>query len=580
MAIYDKLVAANDEFAQMAMEHQVLDKESRFHGGIVDPANGLAWPSHGGTPKDMATWACALVNKDSRFYHDDELVHRLELAAEFMLRSQHEDGSISPPWTNLHSPPDTAFVVSGLAQVYALLSSHADRYERLQKVVADIYTFLERTIPVLLTGGCHTPNHRWVISSALGFMYKLTGRKELKARAEEWIAEGMDCTEDGEWTERSNGIYNAVSNIVLYYAAEQLERPELLEPVRRNLRMMAYLVHPDGEVVTDYSGRQDFGHAHDMSGYFLCAKLMAHRDQDPLFEALAELAGRSLKHPGGLPNHALLGLLRYPKLLESTVEASALPDSYGVILNGGFAREHYLSGMEAAGHHGRIYHSKLHPDFGAPIARYRRGATSTTVMTETNSFFALRHGAVRLLGVQIASSFGPGFVKPSRLETLDQGVRLSALEKKGYYGPVSKEDLPETASGLVSPWYLLPHHLRKVTHEQQHQVEIMLEETEIGWSIRVRCQREEPILTQISFVLGKEGVLAGGDLEQIAGETYFWKQGPVRLAAGADWIELEGGAYEHWAMGINNAGYPADYRTLLVNVLTPYDQTFELRLSR
>lgn len=383
--IYDKLVAMNDEFAQAAMEQQVLDPASRFYGGVIDPANGIAWPSHIGTPKDMAIWACALVNENSRFYHDETLLERLELAARFMLRSQHADGSISPPWTNLHSPPDTAFVVSGLAQVYELLYAHAVEYAPVRQAAEDIRLFLERTLPVLLTGGCHTPNHRWVLCSALGFMYRLTGRPELKERAEAWLAEGIDCTQDGEWTERSNGIYSAVSDIVLIFAAEQLELPELLEPVRRNLRMMAYLIHPDGEVVTDYSGRQDFGNPFDLSGYFLAAKWLANRDKDPLFEAIAELAGRSLRNPGGLPNHALLGLLRYPELRRPAVEPVALPEDYRVVLNRSFPRERYLSGIGAAGHHGRIYHSKLHPDFGAPIARHRHGKTSATVMTEANS---------------------------------------------------------------------------------------------------------------------------------------------------------------------------------------------------
>ncbi|MBW4840678.1 MAG: hypothetical protein KZY74_14890 [Paenibacillaceae bacterium] len=572
----------NDEFAQMAMEDQVLDPASRFYGGVVDPANGIAWPSHGGTPKDMAIWACALVNGDSRFYHEEMLVQRLEMAAEFMLRSQHDDGSISPPWTNLHSPPDTAFVVSGLAQVYQLLDAHAAGYARVRKAAADIRLFLERTIPVLLTGGGHTPNHRWVLCSALGFMFKLTGQAELKERAEAWLAEGIDCTQDGEWTERSNGIYNAVSDIVLILAAEQLERPELLNPVRRNLRMMAYLIHPDGEVVTDYSGRQDFGYPFDLSGYYLAAKWMAHRDKKPLFEAIAELAGRSLRHPGGLPNHALLGLLRYPELRERTVQPGRLPENYRVVINAGFPRERYLSGMEAAGHHGRIYHSKLHPDFGAPIARHRRGATSATVMTEANSFFALRHGKVRLLAVQLASAFAPGYVKLQQLEQLEQGqgYRLIATERKGYYAPVAKELLPETARGPVSPWFLLPHHLREITHEQQHRVEAEIKETEEGWSLRIRCEREEPILTQLSFLFGPESEMYGETVEQAASGIFYWKQGKVRLATGKDWIELDGGVNEHRAQGLNNTGYPAACRVLVVNLLTPYDRTFELKLSR
>lgn len=582
MEIYEKLVLANDDFVQDAMERQVLDTASRFYGGVADPANGLAWPSHGGTPKEMAAWACTLINEDSRFYHHEELLHRLELAAEFMLRSQHADGSISPPWTNLHSPPDTAFVVSGLAQVYELLNAHAAVYEQIRKAAADIRRFLERTIPVLQTGGCHTPNHRWVIASALGFMFKLTGRAKLKERAEQWLAEGLDCTEDGEWTERSNGIYNAVSDLVLYYAAELLGRPELLEPVRRNLRMMAYLIHPGGDVVTDYSGRQDFGRQSDLSGFFLILKLMEERDRDPLFAALADLAGEALGQPGMLPNNALIGYLRYPELRRRKVEPGPLPDRYKVVINGGFPRERYLQAMEAAGHGGRIYHSRLHPDFGAPVARQREGKTSVTVMAEANSFFALRHGEARLLGVQIGTSFGPGFVKfqtLERLERLGQGYRLRAEEYKGYYGPVPARDLPAAAGEAVSPWYLLPHHLREVTHEQKHEVELELAETGQGWSLRLCCRLPEVLMTQVSFIFGSEGAWFGEGVAPAGEGTYFWKDGRVRYSSGSDWIELEGGGHEHSAKELNNLSYPPDCRTLLVNLLTPYDRTFQLRLS-
>ncbi|WP_342774076.1 hypothetical protein [Paenibacillus oralis] len=265
-------------------------------------------------------------------------------------------------------------------------------------------------------------------------MYKLTGRAELKER-ERWLAEGIDCTEDGKWTERSNGIYNAVSDLVLYYAAELLDRPELLEPVRRNLRMMAYLIHPGGDVVTDYSGRQDFGRKSDLSGYFLILKLMEEHDRDPLFAAMAGLAGEALAQPGMLPNNALIGYLRYPELRRRQVEPGPLPDRYKMIINGSFPRERYLQAMEAAGHGGRIYHSRLHPDFGAPVARQREGKTSVTVMAEANSFFALWHGEVRLLGVQIGTSFGPGFVKFQTLERRGQGYRLRAEELKVTMAP-------------------------------------------------------------------------------------------------------------------------------------------------
>ncbi|MNZ97177.1 hypothetical protein D3C78_1164020 [compost metagenome] len=220
----------------------------------------------------------------------------------------------------------------------------------------------------------------------------------------------MDCTADGEWTERSNGIYNSVSDIMLYHASQLYGRPELLEPVRRNLRMMAYLLHPNGEVVTDYSGRQDYGESYTLASYLLVSSLMAWEDRDPMFAALAELAGQAADHPGWLPNNALVGYLLNPQLRELPVEACRLPEHYKIMINQHFPRKQYLSDMKAAGHRGRIYHSKLHSDFGAPIARLRSGKTSATVMTETSSFFALRHGDARLLAVQIASAFEPGYV--------------------------------------------------------------------------------------------------------------------------------------------------------------------------
>ncbi|MDQ8733540.1 hypothetical protein [Paenibacillus sp. LHD-38] len=574
--MYEKLVELNDFWAKEGASRQVLDQGSRYYGGVADAENGIAWPSHGGSPMVMALWVAALINKDSMLHHDEELASQLELGTQYMLRSQHADGTISPGWTNMHSPPDTAFVVVGLAQVYELL--RAEQWEPLRKSTANILLFLEQTIPALLTGGCHTPNHRWVLTAALGYMYKLTGRADLKERAHAWLAEGLDCTEDGEWTERSNGIYNAVSDVMLFHAAELLDKPELLEPVRRNLKMMAYMVHPNGEVVTDYSGRQDFGLSYTMESYFLVSRLMAQRDYNPIFEAIAELAGQSLKHPGWLPNNAMLSYLLRPELREHTIHPAELPTIYRMVLNRNFPRKRFLSEMDAAGHGGKIYHSRLHPDFGAPVARERDGKTSLTVMAEASSMFALRHGDAKLLAVQIGTSFEPGFVKMNELEVLEKGYKLTAVESKGYYGPVAEENLPLSAGSAVSPWYLLPHHLRETTHLQCHHVEAELRKTEHGWQLQLRCPEPDSMMTQVVFVFGSEGSFSGEGLTPIE-DAYFWKHGNVRYAAGEDWIEVDGGAHEHLVKTLRNTAIPAGCQSLVVNLMTPYNKTFDIKLS-
>ena len=99
-----------------------------------------------------------------------------------------------------------------------------------------------------------------------------------------------------------------------------------------------YLVHPDGEIVTDYSGRQDFGQKFTLADYYSIYQLMAVHDRDPLFAAMASLAGEAITHPGALPNNAMLNLLLHPALRESSVQPAELPTEYRKIINGDFNR--------------------------------------------------------------------------------------------------------------------------------------------------------------------------------------------------------------------------------------------------
>ncbi|MFM9277640.1 hypothetical protein [Paenibacillus jiagnxiensis] len=576
--MYMKLAESNDRAVEAGLSRQVLDPQSRYYGGTLDPGTGIAWVNHTtGTPTDMCYWGAALVNPDSAYYRDERLLARLLLATEFVLRAQHEDGSISPGWTNYHSPPDTAFVVVGYAQLYQLLTQQ--EWVPLQPVLDNMLLFLKRTIPVMLTGGVHTPNHRWVLCAALGFLYKLFGLEEAVQRADQWLAEGMDITPDGEWTERSNGIYNAVSDIMLIHAARLLDRPQLLDPVRLNLHMMVYLIHPSGEVVTDYSGRQDLGSIHDLSPYYLPYAILARHDKDPVFAGMAEWAGRSLADPGVSSVNVLVRMLLEPEFQQPFEATEDLPVKYEKILNGDFLRHGYLQNMEDAGHQGRIFHSRLHTDFGAPVARYRDGGTSVTLITETPSFFALRHGAVRLLAVQLASYFYPGYVPMQEMTKLPAGYRLAGEQKKGYYGPVEGALLPPTSKTPISPWYLLPHHIRPLTHEQTFRVEAEVQRTEEGWTLRLHGDEPGEVMTQLSFIFGREGSFTSGELQTVRENCYLWSGGNLRYVCGEDWIELTGGELGHLAATVREAKLQDNCKAVLVNFLTPFDKTFTITLS-
>jgi hypothetical protein len=575
--MYDKIVKLTDEWTKKTLQLQVLDTESKYYGGVIDEASGVARANHGGTPAIMSSWAASLVNPDSAYYRDMTLLNRLELAADFMLNRQHPDGTISLGSTNYNSPPDTGFVVGGVTLIYRLLQRQ--EWDALQPAIEKIKLFLERTIPAMLTGGCHTPNHRWVLVAALAKLHDIFPLPGLIRRADEWLAEGMDMTADGEWTERSNGIYNAVSDLTLFYAAESLNRPELLDYVRRNLRMMLYMVHPSGEVVTEYSGRQDFGQLSDMSNYFLIYRLMAAHDLDPEFAAMSDYAGQFLKDAGGGHNSPIMGYLLYPGMHLEDVERAPLPEKYAKLFNGQHPIKEDLARIPEVGHHMKILHSSMHLSFGAAVARHRDRETSVTMMARAPSFFSLRHGKARLLGVKLATSFSPGIVHFDELRQENGGYRLSALMDKGYNGPIPRRYLPDLPQNDgQSPWYLLPHQHRPMTHLQHFKVEAFIEQGDGEWSIRVKSDEREDVFTQLTFVLGAEGGLAGSGIVPIGQKRYMLKEGSFLYTAGDDSIEIGSGVYDHWLTELREDPHPAGCRYVHVNLLTPFDRTFTVRL--
>lgn len=575
-ATYKQLVHIYDEHTAAMLQRQVLDPTSKYVGGIIDET-GIARVNHLSTPSVLAVWASAFVNPDSRYYHDETLLAAFDKAADFILNRQHADGTISLGSTNYHSPPDTAFVVGGITQIYQLLEAHD--WAAVKPASAKLKLFLERTIPAMLTGGCHTPNHRWVITAALSLLYEIFQMPELVARADEWLAEGMDITHDGEWTERSNGIYNAVSDIALYHTGRVLNRPELLECVRRNLRMMVYLIHPSGEVVTDYSGRQDFGQTFDMATYFLIYRLMAAHDKDPLFAAMSDYAGTFIKHTEAVNNNALLGLLLYPEADISDLERTPLPDRYVQFINEHHPINEHLKQIDGVGHHMKIEHSSMHLAFGAPLVRIRELDQSVTIMPQTPSFFSLRHGKVRLLGIKLSTSFSPGIVKFAHL-TAEGGVyKLGIVLEKGYNGPIPRQFLPESAErSTLSPWYLLPHQHRPMTHLQTLELQVEITQGDGEWTIRILSDELEDVFTQLSFIFGDEGTVSGNDLAQADAGKYFLKSGSMKYAVDEDAIEISTGAYEHLLPVLREDQHPAGCKYVHVNLVTPFDRTFTVRL--
>src|SRR5262249_29546304 len=140
----------------------------------------------------------------------------------------------------------------------------------------------------LAQGGVHTPNHRWVVCAALAVLHDFHANPAYVKRINQWLAEGIDIDEDGQFDERSTLVYSPIVDHAFITIASKLVRKSLPNPVRRNLDLNFHLMHADGEMVTEISHRQDRDQIGDMGVYWFPMHYLALRDRNPRYAWVAK----------------------------------------------------------------------------------------------------------------------------------------------------------------------------------------------------------------------------------------------------------------------------------------------------
>lgn len=371
------------------------------------------------------TTAAAYTTAESRLYHDARLVPALDRLVAALLASQRPDGLFDVG--NLDSPPDTAFILKTLARAQFFLER--DNQPATAAVRAKLKTLILQAAEGVRQGGVHTPNHRWAICSALAQVHQLYPNQAYVDRIDDWLGEGLDINAEGEWAERSPNYTAHVNNPSILEVAVLLNRPALLDAVRRNLEMTLYYLEVNGELETVQSRRQDQAQRARkyLWEYYVPYRYLAGVDQNPRFAAavrrieqdfLAELGADATNMSSALVSH-----LQFAAMAKPMPAAADLPDNYAKV----FAQ--------------------------SGLARIRRGNVTATVfggndwhlglgvgsgLSTNPAFFKFRKGAAVLDSVRFSTGFfNTGFFYPQSLAvTGPNAYRLEQVLQVPYHLPL------------------------------------------------------------------------------------------------------------------------------------------------
>ncbi len=523
------VVKANDDAVTASISAQVLIGEHPFYGGIPDHRElYLAKTAARFIQQAMAAWCC----ESSRYFKHDRVLERIRLAVSFLEAQQSDDGNIALLTCNFNSPPDTGFVVHRVANAANIARRHgSSEIARLFK------PFLIRAGHGLVKGGIHTPNHRWVVSAALAQLNELYPDERFVERIDAWLAEGIDIDDEGQYTERSTGGYNATCDSAFLVMACKLKRPELLEPVRKNLDAMAYLLHSNGEVVTEVSNRQDRNTQVTMERYWFALRYMAITDANGLYSSMVQpLEPQAMELPL---------LMEYPELNAPLPAVTPIPDNYALDLP------------------------------GSGITRIRRGRLSATIAHRRNSrWISLHNGDAVINGIRFASSFfGEGQFRPREFERDGETLRFYQTVEEGYDQPVSDPDyLP----------FPQKHFSRMRMRRDESEIctlnyEGTVRETARGLAVEIFATGTPGVPLAVEISLRSDMNLSG--TIPLGDDRHLLKEGMATCTVGDDTIRFGPGIGEHRYVQLRGAEEKLSGPSVYLTGYTPFETTLQIETA-
>ncbi|NIA29528.1 MAG: hypothetical protein GWP06_06395 [Actinobacteria bacterium] len=578
----------------------IIAPGTKEHGGIPWDGSGLvhiAWHDKGSVsfiPKALALWREPL----SRYFHDSGWLEKIDLAIDFVFRNLPRSGLLSMIYCNFSSPADTGFAMYGFGPTLELMrkEEHVD----LSAILPKLEELTNIIGSALVNGGIHTPNHRWSNVQSLGWLWRLFGNEKARAYAEEWLAEGIDISCDGEYMERSMN-YSNHSNRSLMSAAYTLEKPELLAAPEKNLHMLPFLVHQDDHCVTEISARNDAGVDVHISRFLESAYLYHAFSPGPfsamLVQKCSESFLRSQQDDQSYITPSTADLLPWIQLFPPQSLSWPQPEPWPTDYVKRFGDEKLQTNRRQLVEKLVLPYKKdmtalaSHYNHGAPFVRIRRGKLSATIQTFNDAVAALRYGKARLSGLYCCLSyFGAGPVFASELAQAKEGWVLSRPDLRAeFMGPLNR------------PLQMLDMQRdeRPSLNRNRMNWQVVVAEITDGLSFRFRASGaveesgdELPVLAQIvlqfplsgkisaAHILNKDEMpdanLPGYVKNPMENDLYL-KTGSAVYEYQGDAIEISGGAMQHTMPLMLGDTLSQTVKSLRINLVFPGEHTVEIR---
>ncbi|MEU2269137.1 hypothetical protein ABZ568_22555 [Streptomyces olindensis] len=373
---------------------------------------------HRGLARRVKTLTAAYRSPDSALHGSGQAV-AAAMTHLRALRAVQTPSGLFAGGDNVQSPPDSAFTVNDVCDAYVLAADAGPELGEVTRALAEIAGAATAS---LLTGGVHTPNHRWELSAALARLHRSFPDDRLLDRVEEWLAEGVDIDTEGLYSERSAVYASLVTNPALLLLAEVLGRTDLLAAVERNLTTTLDLIRPDGTVETVHSRRQDQKHSFPLWPYLPHYRLLAIRTGRGDFARAARLAAAD-----GIDDPDLLAqTLLTPDLCRAlpAPDAEKLP------------RDRYISTAHLAARASATAHTVVYG--GSDVPEHRRIRSGLAC---NPTFLRLFAGDAVLDAVRLSRVFfdlGP--FRAADMERLSGNrYRLTQTLAAAYYQPLPKD---------------------------------------------------------------------------------------------------------------------------------------------